>query len=134
MPLQRSYRSRVVILISTMLLTVTVITVCHCDCVMFLVLLLIFALALKAHHGYHCLHQYRSVPLKHPPILYTTSSPKWGGGVFLNTRLYTPSKKFATLMTLPIKVHTHSYKVLFVVIMRDLPTSARRAATSTRRP
>ena len=50
---------------------------------------------------------YRSVPLIRPPILYTTSSPKRGGGVFSSTQLVSiiirPSKSFATFtcMTLP---------------------------------
>ena len=34
-----------------------------------------------------CLMMYRSVPLIGPPILYTTSSPKWGGGVLSRMQL-----------------------------------------------
>ena len=81
---------------------------------------------------------YRSVPLIRPSILYTTSSPKRGGGVFSSTQLVSiirPLEKFCYVYDIA-KVHVHSlqkYKrspVLFVVIMRGLPTSARRSATS----
>ena len=50
---------------------------------------------------------YRSVPLIRPPILYTTSSPKRGGGVFSRTQLVSiirPLKSFATFMTLMFTV------------------------------
>ena len=79
---------------------------------------------------------YRSVPLIRPPILYTTSSPKRGGDVFSSMQLVSiirPLKKFRHVYD-TAKVHVRSYKstngspVLFVVIMRGLPTSARRAA------
>ena len=56
--------------------------------------------------------KYRSVPLIHPPILYTTSSPKRGGGVFSSTQLVSiirPLKKFCYVYG-TAKVHVHSYK------------------------
>ena len=74
-------------------------------------------------------YMYHSVPLIRPPILYTTSCPKRGGGVFSSTQLVLiirPLKTFCYVYD----THVHSYKrspVLFVVIMRGLPTSARRA-------
>ena len=43
-------------------------------------------------------HHYRSVPLIRPPILYTTSSLKWGEGLYSNMQLVSnispPSKSF----------------------------------------
>ena len=35
----------------------------------------------------HTKYYYRSVPLIHPPILYTTSSLKWGEGLYSNMQL-----------------------------------------------
>ena len=76
---------------------------------------------------------YRSVPLIRPPILYTTSSPKRGGGVFSSTQLVSiirPLKKFRYVYDTAC-LQLQKYKrspILFVVIMRGLPTSARRAA------
>ena len=52
---------------------------------------------------------YRSVPLIRPPILYTTSSPKRGGGVFSSMQLVSiirPLKKFCYVYD----THVHSYK------------------------
>ena len=56
--------------------------------------------------------RYRSVPLIRPPILYTTSSPKRGGGVFSSTQLVSiirSHKKFCYVYG-TAKVHVHSYK------------------------
>ena len=80
---------------------------------------------------YTCI--YRSVPLIRPPILYTTSCPKRGGGVFSSTQLVSiirPLKKFCYVYDTACS-QLQKYKrspVLFVVIMCGLPTSARRAA------
>ena len=55
---------------------------------------------------------YRSVPLTRPPISYTTSSPKRGGGVFSSTQLVPiirPLKKFCYVYD-TATVHVHSYK------------------------
>ena len=55
---------------------------------------------------------YRSVPLIRPPILYTTSSPKRGGGVFSSTQLVSiirPLKKFRYVYD-TAKVRVHSYR------------------------
>ena len=55
---------------------------------------------------------YRSVPLIRPPILYTTSNPKRGGGVFSSTQLVSiirHLKKFRYVYD-TAKVHVHSYK------------------------
>ena len=63
------------------------------------------------------------VPLIRPPILYTTSSPKRGGGVFSSTQLVSiirPLKKFRYVYD-TAKFHIAS-------TVRGLPTSARRAA------
>jgi len=56
---------------------------------------------------------YRSVPLVRPPILYTISSPKWGGGVLSRMQLAStihPLEKFLlltqTIMTLPMFMFT----------------------------
>ena len=57
---------------------------------------------------------YRSVPLIRPPILYTTSSLKWGGGLYSNMQLVSnisppppPKKSFTRpLRTLPITMAT----------------------------
>ena len=59
-----------------------------------------------------CVYMYRSVPLIRPPILYTTSSPKRGGGVFSSMQLVSiirPLKKFCYIYD-TAKVHVHSYK------------------------
>ena len=55
---------------------------------------------------------YRSVPLIHPLVLYTTPSPKRGGGVFSSTQLVSiigPLKTFCYIYD-TAKVHVHSYK------------------------
>ena len=57
-------------------------------------------------------YMYRSVPLIRPPILYTTSSQKRGGGVFSRTQLVSiicPLTKFRYVYDIA-KVHVHSYK------------------------
>ena len=56
---------------------------------------------------------YRSLPLIRPCILYTTSSPKWGRGVFSKLFLtIRPLKNFATYTNYydTAKVHVPSYK------------------------
>ena len=88
-------------------------------------------------HTHARTHTYRSVPLIRPPILYTTSSPKRGVGVFSSTQLVSiirPLKTFCYVYDTAKQgscSQLQKYKrspVLLVVIMRGLPTSARRAA------
>ena len=56
---------------------------------------------------------YRSVPLIRPPILYTTSSLKWGEGLYSNMQLVSnispppPPPKFYATATYISKVHVY---------------------------
>ena len=60
-------------------------------------------------------HIYRSVPLIRPPILYTTSSLKWGEGLYSNMQLVLnisppppqEKKKFYAIATYTSKVHVY---------------------------
>ena len=88
-----------------------------------------------------CLMMYRSVPLIGPPILYTTSSPKWGGGVLSRMQLAStirPLENFCYVHnyydTAKVHVHSTNDRQYCLWSCRGLPTSARRAATSTRGP
>ena len=72
-----------------------------------------------------CFCYYRSVPLIHPPILYTASCPKRGGGIFLSTQFVSiirPLKKFALFKYVHMLQKYKRSPVLFVVIMRGLPS------------
>ena len=74
---------------------------------------------------------YRSVPLIRPPILYTTSNPKRGGGVFSSTQISLDIDNIYGLDNTPpqkVSLRLCINNILFVVIMRGLPTSARRPA------
>ena len=57
-------------------------------------------------------YNYRSVPLMHPPILYTTSSLKWRGCLYSNMQLVSsispPSPKVYASATYTSKVHVYT--------------------------
>ena len=61
-------------------------------------------------HTHNTLTIYRSVPLIRPPILYTTSSLKWGEGLYSNMQLVSsispPTKVYASA-TYTSKVHVY---------------------------
>ena len=97
-------------------------------------------------YTYSGIFRYCSVPLIRPPIMYTTSSPKRGGGVFSSTQLVSiirPLTKFRYVYD-TAKVHVHSYKNTndrqycswsSCMPLHGLPTSiGEKSCTSTRGP